>query len=332
MKSPIAGGFLLGEKMNNQTKTEVNKPKLQKLHDVTRVAQFQNKDIINGLFEVANEFKNSSDHPESLHGKVVATLFYEPSTRTRLSFEAATERLHGKIISTENAGQFSSAAKGETLEDTIKTICGYADAIVLRHPEIGAAERAVEVASVPIINAGDGAGEHPTQALLDLFTIREEKPEIDGLKIGLVGDLLNGRTIHSLVQLLSMYDVELFFIAPEQLQLPEKYKARLREIGIKYTDCDSWDNTIEKLDVIYVTRVQKERFESEEDYIKIKDSFILDTTIMRQAKQDSIVMHPLPRVNEIALEVDADPRAKYFEQAHNGLYVRMALLQMLLVP
>lgn len=302
------------------------------LSHITTIKQFQNKQLLSEIFELADSYKKSDtkNYPKSLDGKVIATVFYEPSTRTRLSFESATVRLGGEIISTENAGQFSSAAKGETLEDSIRTLNGYADAIVLRHPEIGAAQRAADVSRVPIINAGDGAGEHPTQALLDLFTIIEAKGTVDGLKIGLVGDLLNGRTIHSLVQLLSLYKVELFCIAPDQLQLPENYRKQLEQGGINCRLCSTWDEAVAELDVLYVTRVQKERFDTEEEYLAVRDSFILTAEVMKKAKKDAIVMHPLPRVNEISTDVDNDPRALYFEQAHNGLFVRMALLTKIL--
>ncbi|MCA9332387.1 aspartate carbamoyltransferase [Candidatus Saccharibacteria bacterium] len=306
-----------------QTKSKINS-----LKEIVTIKQFQDKQLLNEIFTLAKNYKelDPGQYPKSLEGKVVATIFYEPSTRTRLSFEAATLRLGGEIISTENAGQFSSAAKGETLEDSIRTLNGYADAIVLRHPEIGAAERAADVSGVPIINAGDGAGEHPTQALLDLFTIIEAKGKVDGLKIGLVGDLLNGRTIHSLIQLLSVYDVELYCIAPDKLQLPKKYIEQLEKDGIECHLFDEWDGAIDKVDVLYVTRVQKERFDSVKEYDAIKDSFILDAMVMKNAKKDTVVMHPLPRVNEINPDVDNDPRAIYFEQAQNGLFVRMALL------
>ena len=310
-----------------QTRTSFSSP----LRHITSVKQFQDKELLSEIFSIASEYKklDPKQYPKVLSGKIVATVFYEPSTRTRLSFEAATARLGGEIISTENAGQFSSAAKGETLEDSIKTLNGYADAIVLRHPEIGAAERSADVSAKPIVNAGDGAGEHPTQALLDLFTIIEAKGKVDGLKIGLVGDLLNGRTIHSLVQLLSMYKVELYCIAPKQLQLPQKYQDQLTQDGIACHVCDNWEE-INKLDVIYVTRVQKERFKTEKEYKAVKDSFILNADVMKKAKKDAIIMHPLPRVNEISTDVDNDLRALYFEQAHNGLFVRMALLTKLL--
>ncbi len=295
---------------------------------IISVNQFDDKVLLANIFARAAEFKSMQpkDYPKPLQDKIIATIFYEPSTRTRLSFETAAQRLGGQIISTENAAQFSSAAKGETLEDSIRTINGYADAIVLRHPEIGSAQTAANISHIPIVNAGDGAGDHPTQALLDLFTIKEAKGKIDGLKIGLVGDLLNGRTVHSLVHLLSMYKPEIICIAPKKLQLPVKYQDILKQNNISYSLVESWDDCIDDIDVLYMTRIQKERFESVEDYNEHKDQFILNSTELKKAKKDLAIMHPLPRVNEIAIDIDDDPRAIYFEQARNGLFVRMALL------
>lgn len=298
---------------------------------IVSIKQYLDTAILERIFARTKEFK-SAEQPNFavLRGKVVATLFYEPSTRTRLSFETAIQRLGAQLVSTENAGQFSSAAKGETLEDTIRTINGYVDAIVLRHPSLGAAELAVKYSDVPIVNAGDGAGEHPTQALLDLFTVVEAKGSLKGLNIALVGDLLNGRTIHSLIHLLALYDCELYFIAPEQLQIQEAYQDELKQSGTKFTCRNNWDDVLGEVDVLYQTRVQKERFESIDDYNAVKDSFIFGVADLQKMKTDAVIMHPLPRVNEIAPEVDDDPRAIYFEQAKNGLYVRMALLEHIL--
>lgn len=295
---------------------------------VISVKQFLDKELLDKLFARAAEFSTMplAEYPQPLQHLTLATIFYEPSTRTRLSFETAIQNLGAHLISTENAGQFSSAIKGETLEDSILTISTYADAIVLRHPEVGAAEKAAAVSRVPIINAGDGAGEHPTQALLDLYTIQQCLGKIDGSKIALVGDLLNGRTIHSLLQLLAIYDVELQLIAPPSLRLPEQYITLLKEKGVKFTEHDSLDDVIESVDVLYMTRIQKERFKLIEDYMAVKDSFILTLPTVQKMKKDAIIMHPLPRVNEIDTAVDADPRAKYFDQVKNGLYVRMAIL------
>jgi aspartate carbamoyltransferase len=294
------------------------------MNHIVSIKQFEDTKILAELFKHAAQLKalKPADYPKPLADKVVATLFYEPSTRTRLSFEAAATRLGAGLVSTENAGQFSSAAKGETLEDTIRTINGYADAIVLRHPMLGAAQVASKYSQVPIINAGDGAGEHPTQALLDLFTIIEAKKSVNGLKIGLVGDLLNGRTIHSLIHLLSLYKAQIFCIAPDELQLPKDYQKELNGVEM----LDGWDDVLPKLDVLYITRIQKERFENLEDYQKVKNSFIFGPAELERLNKQAIIMHPLPRVNEIDPQVDADPRALYFEQARNGLFVRMALL------
>lgn len=302
------------------------------MEHVVSIKQFLDTKLLDNLFKSADKFKKSKpgSYPPVLKGKVVATLFYEPSTRTRLSFETAVLRLGGEIISTENAGQFSSAAKGESLEDSIRTVNGYADGIVLRHPSLGAAQTAAGSSKVPVINAGDGAGEHPTQALLDLFTIQEAKGKVTGLKIGLAGDLLNGRTIHSLIHLLALYKPEIYCFAPEQLQLPEVYQQELKDQGVTIHLADKWNHFVSELDVIYITRVQKERFESLEEYEQVKDRLVFDKSVLKRAKKDAIIMHPLPRVNEIAPEVDADPRALYFEQAQNGLFVRMALLEHLL--
>ena len=293
---------------------------------ILSVDQFFDSSITKALFARATELKLMArwQYPKPLAGKIIATLFYEPSTRTRLSFEAAVTLLGGQVITTESAGHFSSASKGETLEDTIRVVSGYADAIVLRHNEVGAAQRAAAVSSTPIINAGDGAGEHPTQALLDLFTIQESKGSVDGLNIGLVGDLKYGRTVHSLTRLLTLYECNIVGIAPEPLGLPAEY------VSGKVRHVTAWDDVINQLDVIYMTRIQKERFASESDYEQHKDGFLLDAAVMRRAKHDAIIMHPLPRVGEIAPEVDSDPRALYFTQAKNGLFVRMALLELLL--
>ena len=307
---------------------------MKTIKHVISISQFTDKKLLNDLFKQADAFSEMplADYPKPLEHLTVATVFYEPSTRTRLSFETAIQNLGAHLITTENAGSFSSAIKGESLEDSIKTLNAYADAIVLRHPEIGAAERAAEVSKVPIINAGDGAGEHPTQALLDLYTIQKAKGKIDGLKIALVGDLLNGRTIHSLIRLLSLYKTTLYLIAPDALKMPDEYLQVLKKAGVKFELLDTWNRALGEIDVIYMTRVQKERFKFVEDYMAVKDSFIFDQKALKQLNKQAIVMHPLPRVNEIAVEVDDDPRALYFEQVRNGLYVRMALLQHIFAP
>jgi aspartate carbamoyltransferase catalytic subunit len=264
--------------------------------------------------------------------RIMATLFYEPSTRTRFSFETAMHRLGGYVISTENAGEFSSAAKGETLEDTIRILNGYVDVIVIRHKEVGSARRAAAVSRVPVINAGDGAGQHPTQALLDLYTIRKEIGRIDGLRIAMVGDLAQGRTVRSLTYLLSKFkDVNLFFVAPPLLKMKEDILDHLRERHVNFVEETSLDNVLPEVDVVYQTRIQKERFGDRiEDYEKCRGIYVLTRESLKLMKSKSLIMHPLPRLDEIAMEVDEDPRAGYFRQAQNGLYVRMALLTMVL--
>ncbi|MEO8785388.1 MAG: aspartate carbamoyltransferase [Candidatus Saccharimonadales bacterium] len=298
------------------------------MKNIVSIKQFQDTELLEELFAQAAALKamDPADYPKPLANKVIATLFYEPSTRTRMSFEAAITRMGGGLVSTENAGQFSSAAKGETLQDTIRTLNGYVDGIVLRHPMLGAAQIAADYSDVPIVNAGDGAGEHPTQALLDLFTIKEAKGQLDGLKIGLVGDLLNGRTIHSLIHLLKMYKADIYCIAPDELQLPKSYQQELAASHDKFHLLSSWDEVLPELDVLYITRIQKERFEDLKTYNRVKDSFVFDGEALKKLNKKAIIMHPLPRVNEITPEVDNDRRALYFEQARNGLFVRMALV------
>jgi len=263
---------------------------------------------------------------------IMATLFYEPSTRTRFSFETAMHRLGGRVISTENAAEFSSVSKGETLEDTIRILNGYADVIVLRHYEVGAALRASRVSRVPVINAGDGVGQHPTQALLDLYTIQKEIGHIDGLRIAMVGDLAQGRTVRSLAYLLGKFqDVHVWFVAPPLLKMKDDILAYLGQHGVGYTEEDSLETVLPKVDVVYQTRIQKERFGDRiSDYAQCRGLYVINQDSLRLMGPGAIVMHPLPRVNEIAPEVDADPRAAYFRQAENGLYVRMALLSVVL--
>lgn len=300
--------------------------------DIISIDQFS-KDDLDQIIDLAE--KMEKDFREKgcsniLHCKIMASMFFEPSTRTRFSFEAAMERLGGVVISTTGF-TFSSIAKGETLSDTIKTIERYSDVIVIRHPEIGSAKIAADAAQIPVLNAGDGPGEHPTQALLDFYTIKKEKGETHGLKIALVGDLKNGRTIHSLIKLLIKYDgVDFCLISPRKLSLPKEYTDLMKKNNVEYFESDCLDDAIASCDVLYMTRIQKERFENEKDYEKLKGCFVLNKQILKNAKKDMIIMHPLPRVDEIAEEVDSDPRAKYFDQVENGLYVRMALLAIVL--
>jgi aspartate carbamoyltransferase catalytic subunit len=304
-----------------------------KLNHIISTKQFLDKNFIEKIFEIADDMEKmdkENNLPNYLRGKIVATLFYEPSTRTRFSFETAILKCGGEVISTESASFFSSVTKGETLEDTIKIIGGYADAIVLRHNESGSAKIAANISKVPIINAGDGAGEHPTQALLDLYTIKKEHKQIDELNIGMVGDLLNGRTIHSLVYLLSLYKkIKLYLISPKLLRFNQEYKEYLEEQGIYFEEIVDLHEIAPKLDVVYMTRVQKERFKNIDDYNEVKDFYVINNEMMSKFKKNAILMHPLPRIGEILPEVDDDPRAVYFKQAKNGLYIRMALLKML---
>mmetsp|Transcript_96 Transcript_96/g.243 ORF Transcript_96/g.243 Transcript_96/m.243 type:complete len:366 (-) Transcript_96:225-1322(-) len=291
--------------------------------------------MLEEVFSVADEMKlvqPGTPGSQALQGCVMSTLFYEPSTRTRLSFESAMLKLGGAVAGTENAGQYSSAAKGETLEDTIRTVEGYSDVIVLRHFLEGSARIAMNAASVPIINAGDGPGQHPTQALLDTYTIRDEIGRLDNIKLGVVGDLANGRTVHSLCIVMSMYkNVKMYFIAPDVVRMKQSVKDYLTAAGVEWEEVDNLRDVASICDVLYQTRIQKERFlDNPEDYLLAKGKFIIDASIMEVMKPDAIVMHPLPRVDEIATEVDSDPRAAYFRQAKNGLFIRMALLKILL--
>ena len=301
------------------------------LQHVIESQQFS-RSILEDLFARADEIKREPHHfIGRLAGQVMAALFYEPSTRTRLSFEAAMLRLGGETLGTDNAREFSSAAKGETLEDTIQIVGGYADVIVLRHNEEGAAKRAAAVASVPIINAGDGPGQHPTQALLDLYTVRNELGRIDGVRVAMVGDLANGRTVRSLTYLLSKFkDIKVWFVAPPQVAMREDLKAHLDEHRVPWIETEDLNAVLPEADVVYMTRIQKERFTDPEAYNAVKGAYRIDKDAMALMRKYAILMHPLPRVDEISPEVDADPRSAYFRQARNGLHVRMALLDRLL--
>ena len=264
-------------------------------------------------------------------GKLLATLFYEPSTRTRFSFEAAMLRLGGQVIGFSEPNS-SSVAKGESIADTIRTVACYCDIAVMRHPKEGAPKVAAYATDMPLINAGDGGHQHPTQTLTDLLTIHREKGSFDNLTIGLCGDLKFGRTVHSLIKALSRYkNIKFVLISPNELRIPDYVRREVIEKNnIPYVEVEKMQDVIPQLDMLYMTRVQKERFFNEEDYIRLKDSYILDAEKMKLAKKDMMVLHPLPRVNEIAVEVDSDPRALYFKQAKNGMFVRMALIMCLL--
>lgn len=274
---------------------------------------------------------NKQKYAHICDGKKLATLFFEPSTRTRLSFEAAMYELGGNVLGFSEAGS-SSASKGETVSDTIRMVSNYADIIAMRHPLEGAPRVAMKKTLVPIINAGDGGHAHPTQTLTDLLTIYREKGRLDNLTVGLCGDLKFGRTVHSLIKAMCRYkNVKFVLIAPKELQVPDYIIHDVLEpSGAEYELVEAMEDVMESLDVLYMTRIQRERFFSEEEYLKHKDAFILDMEKLENAKADLTIMHPLPRVNEIAVEVDDDPRAKYFEQALNGKYIRMALIMTLL--
>jgi len=296
--------------------------------DVVSMLDF-NREEIDFILDKASEMKPLAERgSDLLRGRVMAALFFEPSTRTRLSFEAAMQRLGGGVIGFAQPG-VSSIAKGESFEDTIRTVENYADVIVIRHPEEDSAIRAAKVAEVPVINAGSGPWEHPTQALLDLHTIREAKGRIDGLKIALLGDLLYGRTVHSLTFALANYDVKLYLISPPQLRMRRDVLERV-EGRLNYVETSDLKSILPELDVLYVTRVQKERFPRPEDYEAVKDAYRIDRETLRDAREDLIVMHPLPRVTEISTDVDETPHAWYFRQVRHGLYVRMALLALVL--
>jgi len=283
------------------------------------------------LFDLANDIENNpSKYAHACDGKILATCFYEPSTRTRLSFESAMTRLGGRIIGFSDAAS-SSASKGESVSDTIRIISCYADICAMRHPKEGAPMVAMEKSSIPVINAGDGGHQHPTQTLTDLLTIRSMKGRLDNFTIGLCGDLKFGRTVHSLINALVRYrNIRFIFISPEELKVPDYITDMLKEKNIPYEEVIRLEDVMPHLDLLYMTRVQKERFFNEEDYIRLKDFYILNPVKMALAKKDMLVLHPLPRVNEISVEVDDDPRAAYFKQAQYGVYVRMALILTLL--
>ena len=295
--------------------------------DIVSVKQFS-RDDLTYIFEVASEMRSIARRvgaTDLLKGHILANLFYEPSTRTSSSFQAAMQRLGGSVIPIHGV-QYSSVSKGESLPDTIRTLECYADVIVLRHPEVGASEVAARYASKPVISAGDGTGEHPTQGLLDIYTILSELGTLDGLHVTMVGDLKHGRTVHSLARLLRLYDTQLTFVSPDILRLPAEVKQELLDAGRPVQETDAVEHVIEAADVIYVTRVQKERFADLREYEAVKDCYEITPELMSRARERMALMHPLPRVGEIHYDVDDDPRAAYFRQMANGMYVRMALL------
>ena len=300
--------------------------------DIISVKQFGRSDL-EYIFGVAHEMRGMVESIgtfDLLKGKILANLFYEPSTRTSSSFTAAMERLGGSVIPI-NEVKYSSVTKGESLTDTVRTLECYADVIVLRHPEAGSAAIAAKAARKPVINAGDGTGEHPTQALLDTFTIMEELERLDNLNVTMLGDLKYGRTVHSLARLLSNFtNIKLNYVSPDILRMPKEVMEEVAARNIPQAEFDSLENVLPETDVLYVTRVQKERFEDPADYEKVKGAYVIDPSVMKAARQEMAVMHPLPRVGEISIDFDDDPRAAYFRQMEYGLYVRMALLAMVL--
>ena len=305
--------------------------KKETIRNLIDIKDLSTKDIAD-LIKVANDIIDHKEkYSHKCDGKILATLFFEPSTRTRLSFESAMLRLGGKVLGFSESSS-SSTAKGETLADTIKVVSGYSDIIAMRHPKEGAPVVAAKNSIVPIINAGDGGHNHPTQTLTDLLTISREKKRLDNLTIGLCGDLKFGRTIHSLISAMSRYDnIKFILISPEELKIPDYIKSEVLDKNkIEYIETNNIEEYMSELDILYMTRVQKERFFNEADYMRLKDYYILDNIKLNAAKKDLCILHPLPRVNEIATEVDTDSRAKYFEQAYNGVYIRMALILKLL--
>lgn len=286
------------------------------------------KDEILYILEKAKEFKQKP-HPNLLAGKVMASLFFEPSTRTKLSFDAAMKRLGGEVIGFSDS-KVSSTKKGESLQDSIETVEKYSDVIVMRHPLEGSARVASEKTTLPVINGGDGANQHPTQTLLDLFTIQEVQGKMNNLHVAMSGDLKYGRTVHSLAEALSDFGVKLYFISPENLKMPQHIKNELDKKNIKFSEHEKFSEIMDKIDILYVTRIQKERFPDPLDYERVKNLYILKMKDLKYAKENLKVLHPLPRVNEIEYDIDKTPYAYYFQQAENGMFVRQALLSLIL--
>lgn len=300
--------------------------------DILTAEQFSKEEVwlIIRTAEMLRDEMEKKRSLDLLQGYLLATLFFEPSTRTRLSFEAAMHRLGGKVISVAQAKTASSAAKGESLADTARTVEQYCDLIVIRHPQIGSAQEVAEAASIPVINAGDGAGQHPTQALLDTYTIWKECGRLEDLTVALVGDLKHGRTVHSLSTLLSLFDIRLVFVSPAALAMPEGITRRLRVRGVEIAESEDLATAALESDVLYVTRIQRERFEDPAAYERLKGSYVVDNSLVQGFREGTVVMHPLPRVDEIAPEVDSYPGTACFRQVRNGLYIRMALLSLVL--
>jgi aspartate carbamoyltransferase catalytic subunit len=298
-----------------------------KNRSLVSIDDFSTEDILK-ILKLAEEFEHEPTQ-KLLEGKVIATLFFEPSTRTRLSFESAINRLGGKIVGFSDSSS-TSVSKGETLNDTIRMVNSYCDLIVMRHPIEGSARYASEIATVPVINAGDGANQHPSQTLLDLYSINKTQGRLENLNIFLVGDLKYGRTVHSLMMAMSRWNATFNFISPEELKMPEEYKIYLDNAGLKYYEHTDFTDIISKADIIYMTRVQKERFSDPIEYEKVKNVYVLRNSMFKYTKPNMRILHPLPRVNEIHIDVDSNPKAYYFEQALNGVYTRQAILCSLL--
>lgn len=292
-------------------------------NSLVSIFDYSKEEIIEVL-ELAAEFEKNPNQ-DLLKGQVVASLFFEPSTRTRLSFETAIQRLGGKIVGFSDASS-SSVKKGESLKDTIKMVDNYCDLIVMRHPIEGSARYASEVANVPVINAGDGANQHPTQTMLDLYSIYQTQGTLENLNITLVGDLKYGRTVHSLVMAMSMFNPTFHFVAPKELEMPKGYKLYLEEKGIKFQEHLDIESVIDEADILYMTRVQRERFADPLEYEKVKNVYILNNAMLANTKDNLRILHPLPRVNEIAVDVDDNPKAYYFQQALNGVFARQAII------
>jgi aspartate carbamoyltransferase catalytic subunit len=280
------------------------------------------------ILDTAADFEKNS-YQNLLNGKVIATLFFEPSTRTRLSFESAINRLGGRVIGFSDTSS-SSVSKGETLYDTIRVVSNYAEMIVMRHPLEGSARFVSEITNKPVINAGDGANQHPTQTLLDLYSIRKTQGKLENLNIVMVGDLKYGRTVHSLLMALSEFNTTFYFISPDELKMPEEYKLHLNRLGLKYFEFKDFHEIISDADIIYMTRVQKERFSDPIEYERTKNAYVLKNEMLTGTKENLRVLHPLPRVNEIHVDVDTNPKAYYFQQTENGVYVRQAIISLIL--
>ena len=287
-----------------------------------------NRDDYLRILKTANDFEKNS-YQNLLMGRVIATLFFEPSTRTRLSFESAINRLGGRVIGFSDLST-TSVTKGETLYDTIRVVSNFAEMIVMRHPLEGSARYASEISRVPVINAGDGANQHPTQTLLDLYSIQQTQGTLEGLRIIMVGDLKYGRTVHSLLMALSQFNASFLFISPVELKLPEEYKHYLSKLGLKYAESRDLEGNLNDADIIYMTRVQKERFSDPIEYERTKNAYVLKDAMLDGTKANMKIMHPLPRVNEISTDVDNNPKAYYFQQTENGVYVRQAIISLIL--